>query len=285
MYLVTGAAGQCGRQIVQAFVRNGVPVRALIRDPGKANMVSAAGVEVVVGDMSRPETLGAALDGITGAVLNSSADPHMGTTQTIFIAACRTSGVEHVVKISGAEPDFDPNSFIFTRMHEAIEDTLEASGLGWTHLRPSQFMQVYLREARSIREEGIMALPFADIELAPVDLADIGEMAFRALIDTTHRGQRYDVTGPEALTLKNIASQIATATGRTVQYIPISIEARSDALRSAGTPEFMVEALEDQARERLRRKKSRTVTTTHEAFGLRPTTFAEFVARHANDFC
>src|SRR6266851_4412408 len=99
--------------------------------------------------MLRPETLDPVLDGVDRALLISSAGPEMLDTQWRFIDAARQAGVGHIVKFSGKESGigFDPLRFRFTRMHELIEDYLEASGVAWTHLRPSQFMQVYLCEA------------------------------------------------------------------------------------------------------------------------------------------
>src|SRR5215813_10855340 len=146
MILVTGAAGLNGSAIVREFSRNGVALRALVRDRSKAvALAELPYVELVEGDMERAEPLDSVLGGIDRALMISSSDSQMLETQCRFVDACKAAGVAHVVKFSGKESGigFDAKKFPFTRMHEEIERYLEASGLAWTHLRPSQFMQVY----------------------------------------------------------------------------------------------------------------------------------------------
>src|SRR5262249_22466119 len=116
-------------------------------------------------------------------------------TQCTFVDAAKKAGVQHIVKFSGKESGvgFDAKRFRFTRMHEEIETYLEGSGLAWTHLRPSQFMQVYLREAPSIVSRGALALPLDDARLAPVDLEDVAKVAFAILTEGGHEGRNYEM--------------------------------------------------------------------------------------------
>src|SRR3569623_1142932 len=98
------------------------------------------------------------------------------------------AGVELVVKFSGAESNigYDATKFRFTRMHEEVERYLEGAGMAWTHLRPSQFMQVYLRDAPTIAAEGAFYLALGGTELSPVDVEDIAKVAVRLLRDGCH---------------------------------------------------------------------------------------------------
>jgi uncharacterized protein YbjT (DUF2867 family) len=285
MILVTGAAGLSGSIVIQEFARQKMPVRALVRDRAKAQrLMTLPMVEVVEGDMLRPETLGVALDGVERVFMISSADRQMVETQCAFIDACGKAGVRHVVKFSGAEPDFDAGKFLFARMHEDIERYLERSSLAWTHLRPSQFMQVYLREAPTIAAEGAFYLPFGDIQLAPIDIHDVARIAFVLLRDGGHEGRSYDMTGPEALTMTEIAERISQAVGTTIRYVPVTPEERRQALLAAGMPAYFADALDDQTRERLKRAKSRLCLDAYAAFGVTPTTFVEFARLNAAAF-
>src|SRR5260370_28333509 len=156
MSLITGPTGWSGPAVWREFARQKEPVRALVRNRAKARAFETFPiVEVVEGDMLRPETLGAALDGVDRVLLISSSNERMLETQCMFIDAAKKAGVRHTIKFSGAESGvgFNQRNFRFTRMHEDIERYLERSGLAWTHLRPSQFMQVYLREAPTIVAE------------------------------------------------------------------------------------------------------------------------------------
>lgn len=105
MILVTGSTGLNGRELARRLSARGVPVRALVRNVAKASALSQLpGVEIVEGDMARPDTLGPALRGVDRAALISSADPAMLEVQSIFIDAAAKAGVKHVVKLSGIMP-------------------------------------------------------------------------------------------------------------------------------------------------------------------------------------
>lgn len=287
MILVTGAAGMNGAAVVREFARSKIPVRALVRDRTKAAaFASLPGVELVEGDMQRSETLGRSLDGVERALMISSANPQMAETQRAFIDACRKAGVRHVIKFSGKESGvgFDPRKFRYAAMHEEIEDYLEGSGLAWTHLRPSQFMQVYLREVPTIAAKSALCLPFGQIKLAPIDIEDIAKIAFGLLVAGGHEGKSYDMTGPEALTMTDIAAHISRAVGRPIRYVNVSPEDRRKALLAAGLAPSFVDDLDDQAAERRRHPESHISLDAHALLGVQPTTFAEFAKRHAMDF-
>src|SRR5882672_11243131 len=105
-------------------------------------------------------------------------------------------------------------------------------------------MQVYLREAATIKHKGGLHLPLEDIEMSPVDLQDIAKIAAALLIRGGHQSKRLRITGPQALSMEAIASIIARTTGKAVQYVKITVKERSQALLSAGLPPFFVSAIE-----------------------------------------
>src|SRR5262249_32382715 len=141
-------------------------------------------VEIVEGNMSSRSSLTPALDGVDQALMISAPARDMVETQCTFVDACKAADVRHVIKFSGldARPD---TTFPFGLMHKKIEDYLEASGLAWTHLRPTGFMQEYLREAPSIISEGAFYLALGEV---PVDLIDVGKVGFLLLRDGGHEG-------------------------------------------------------------------------------------------------
>lgn len=106
MILVTGATGLNGSELVRRLSAKGIPSRALVRNPAEAQtLASLPNVEVVEGDMARPDSLTAALRGVERAMLISSSDPTMLEVQSSFIDAARKAGVRHVVKLSGIIPE------------------------------------------------------------------------------------------------------------------------------------------------------------------------------------
>jgi uncharacterized protein YbjT (DUF2867 family) len=284
MILVTGATGLNGSAIVRACSRAGLPVRALVRDATKAReLAELRGVQVVVGDMLQADTLADALRHVERVLMISSANGRMVETQCTFIDACRAAGVGHVIKFSGAESgvDFDPTRFRFTRMHEEIERYLERSELQWTQLRPSQFMQVYLRQAPVVAATGKLRLPMGSAALSPVDVEDIAQIAVALLSTEGHGGRRYELTGPEALTMNAVAERLTRATGRLVTYENISPEEHRRVLLAAGASVEFADAMDELFAERRRQRGARVELSVHRTFGVIPTTFAEFAMRHA----
>jgi uncharacterized protein YbjT (DUF2867 family) len=283
--LVTGATGLAGSAVIREFVWNGYPVRALVRSRAKARAFQAfPTVELVEGDMSRPATLQEALSGVDQVLLISSPDQQMVERQSTFIDAAKKADVRHIVKFSGLSAADIDTPFVFGSMHAEIERYLEGSGLAWTHLRPGQFMTEYLREVPTILAQGGLFLPLEDARLVPVDVADIAKAAFALLTTPGHEAKIYAMSGPEALSMEEVAEQISRAIGKTVRYVSITREERKQALLAAGVPSFSVDALDVQAGERLKGTEATVHPETHTALGIAPTPFAEFAGRHAGAF-
>jgi uncharacterized protein YbjT (DUF2867 family) len=285
MILLTGVTGMAGSHIANEFAKRREPVRVLVREHAKAALLnSVPTVQVIQGDMAKPDTLGAALEGVERVLMISSSTPDMLETQCTFIDACKAAGVRHMIKFSGlaAHPDA---LFLFGRLHLEAEKYLERSGLKWTHLRPTGFMQEYLREAPSIVHEGALYLPLGDTKLNPVDLADVGKIGYHLLRAGGHEGAHLPVTGPEALNMSEIAAAISQASGRTVRYVPVSRLQRREALIAHGIPEMFADLLDKQVEERLQGGlESRVDVSTHELFEIQPTTFLNFASKNAEAF-
>jgi uncharacterized protein YbjT (DUF2867 family) len=281
MLLVTGTTGLNGSAVVRELAREGVAVRALVRDLAKARPAQVPStVELVEGDMLRPDTLRPALDGVQRTLLISTANERLVETQTTFIDAAKRAGVEHVIKFSGRATDA-PSGFRFAHMHAEIEEYLRSSGMRWTMLRPSAFMQVYFREVPSMTGEGVLSLPMGDASIAPVDVADIAKVASALLQGKGDADRRYEMSGPESLTMDQVAETVSSVISKPVRYVAADPAAKHEALLKAGLSPFFAEALDELFAERRKGCDEAVVDlSTHEAFGVRPTTFAEFVRKH-----
>jgi uncharacterized protein YbjT (DUF2867 family) len=282
--LVTGASGLNGGELLRRLSARGVRARALVRSAARADGLAAlTGVEVVEGDMARPETLADALRGVDRAMLISSSDPAMLDVQSSFIDAAAKAGVAHVVKLSGIMPDLD-SPFRFARMHGEIERRLEASGMAFTHLRAGEFMHAYFRQVPSIVARGALLLPMEDARIACVDVGDIAEVAASVLTGSGHEGRTYRITGPEALDMAEVAERLSTATGRTVRYVNVAPEDARRAQLAAGVPPFTADALFELFAERRRGKEAQVWPDVEAILGMPPTPFSEFATRYAPIF-
>ncbi|MFC9127443.1 NAD(P)H-binding protein [Streptomyces sp. NPDC057099] len=217
MILVTGATGNIGRALLGELSLGGsVAVRALTRDAGRVSV--PAGVEVVEGDLARADSLKGALEGVRSLFLLSGT----GAEEEV-LAAARRAGVEHVVLVSSITVQTHPH-LPAAGENLAVERLLKDSGMAWTILRPTQFASNTLWWAGSIRAEGVVRAPYADVGLPAVHPADIAAVARVALIHPGHRGRTYALTGPARVTVRQQVAAVAAALGRTVTLVEISPE-------------------------------------------------------------
>ena len=294
MILVTGATGLNGRELVHRLSARGVPVRVLVRNAARADALLApcvspateegrAGVEIAEGDMARPDTLAAALRGVDRAMLISSSDPAMLDVQSNFIAAAGKAGVKHVVKLSGIMPDRD-SAFRFARMHGEIEKRLEESGLAFTHLRAGEFMPAYFRQVPSIIARGALFLPMEDAKIASIDVGDIAEVAAIALTNSGHEGKIYPLTGPEALTMAEVAEKLSAVTGKQIRYVNVTPEDAKKAQLAAGVSPYLADALAELFAERRKGKEANVSSAVPSILGRPPISFDAFAKRNAAIF-
>jgi uncharacterized protein YbjT (DUF2867 family) len=284
MILVTGATGLNGKELLRKLSGRGVAVRALVRNPAKAEAIAALPhVEIVQGDMAQPETLAPGLRGVDRAMLISSSDPMMLDAQSNFIATAKQAGVKHVVKLSGIMPELD-SAFRFARMHGEIEKRLEASGIAFTHLRAGEFMPAYFRQVPNIVGKGAIFLPMEDAKIASIDVGDIAEIAARVLTSPGHEGKTYPLTGPQALTMTEVAEQLSAAIGKPIRYVNVPPEAARQAQLAAGMPPFLADALFELFAERRSGKEAKVWPDAATLLGRQPTSFGEFAKRNAAAF-
>ena len=284
MILVTGASGLVGGEVVRQLSRQNVPVRALVRDPGRApDLASLPLVQVVTGDLGRPESLDPALEGVGQAVLVSSSDASMAEMQNSFVDAAAKAGVGHVIKLSGIIPGLD-SPFRFARMHAEIEEHLVASGMTFTMLRAGEFMQAYFRQVPNITARRELRLPMAGQRIASIDIVDIAAVAVRILTGTGHENQTYPITGPQALTMTEVAAILSDVIGTAISYVDVPPEAARQAQLDAGMPRYLADGLAELFAERRAGQESVVSPLTPTLLGRPATSFAEFAARNAAVF-
>ncbi len=222
MILVIGGTGRIGSRVVQQLADQGSPVRVLARRPDSARALVGPTVEVVAGDLDQPDSLAAAFAGVRSLFLLTTQSPGQETQERAAIAAARAAGVSHVVKISAGDAATAPDSPTpVGRAHAAAEGALKASGLSWTILRPSAFMQVALEPLlEGARDSGRLLLPLGKARVAFIDVDDIARAAVWALTHPQAAANRTLVlTGPESLGLPDLARLVSQALGRRVKAV------------------------------------------------------------------
>ncbi|WP_209894945.1 NAD(P)H-binding protein [Nocardia goodfellowii] len=275
--VVFGASGNVGHHVAVSLRNSGAQVRWVSREPSTAGFPADA--DVVAADLERPETLPAALDGAQRVFLYAKPDGIDG-----FVAAAESAGVRHVVLLSsGAVTHSEPERNPIAVMHAVVESALEKSELAWTFIRPGMFATNALWWwQRSIREEGVVRLPYPHARTAPVHEKDLAALAVTALTVPGHEGQAYAVPGPQALTLREQVRQIGAAIGREIGIREISVEQARSELRNT-MPPFAIDAVLG-AWEAGAADEPEVSTIVEQVTGRPSHTFAQWAADHAADF-
>lgn len=234
--LVTGATGNTGTGLVPALLDAGLDVRAFVRDDEeKAQALREAGAEIVVGDLDRPETIEAAVQGVDKIYLLTWNGPTQLQQVENVLDVARHAGAPHIVRHSmwGSE-----NSRIIKQGDQA-EESLKSSGLPWTILKPTFFMQNTMLARQTIASDGVIYWDMGDGKLAMIDVRDIVDAAVAVLSGTGHEGQSYILTGPEPISMHDVADTLSDILDKEVTYVSVPGEAALQSMVGMGFPEWI----------------------------------------------
>jgi len=235
---VTGATGGLGGRVARRLAGRGVAQRVVVRDPARAPELD--GAEVAVATYGDGEAMRRALDGVATLLLvSASEDRERVKLHTAAVDAAVAAGVGRVVYTSfyGAAPDC---TFTFGRDHWHTEEALKASGLRHTFLRDNLYIDFLPLMAGA---DGVIRGPAGDGRVAAVARDDIADVAVTVLLDDSdrHDGRGYDMTGPEALTLGEVAEALSLSAGRPIAYQQETIEEAYASRASYGAPGWEVD--------------------------------------------
>lgn len=228
--LVYGATGRQGRAVVQSLLSRGQAVRALVRDEARADSLSKAGVEIAVGDFTKPSTLEAATEGVDSVFLvlplECSKDLAVAYGRTAIDAA-KNAGVGHIVFSSGGPMPTEATRVALIESKRDVERYLLQSGIPNTLLRPAPFMDNFAApwSATLIAQHGVVAQSMpADLKVSYIAVDDIGALAAEAFNHPELGGSAFNIGGPEALSGKQVAERFTRILGRPVSYQSVPLE-------------------------------------------------------------
>ena len=230
--LVTGATGNIAGLVIPALIEGGASVRAYVRNPEKAKNLKEMGAELFEGDFENQEALNKAAEGVD-AILAITAPNALAVEQgRVILNAARNAGNPYVVRISaiGAAHDAPTEN---GRLHIVSDEELIASGLPYTILRPHFFMQNIFGSVETIKADGNMYWGMGDGKIGIIDVRDIADCAVSLLLKGGHENEIFTPTGPASISFYDMAKMIGEGLEKEVNYIPVSIEAVGDAIRSS----------------------------------------------------
>ena len=206
MILITGANGNVGHEVLKQALAVGLKIRATFRSPAVAAK-APAGLEGVIMDYRKPETIRTALQGVEKIFLVGPPVRELPTLEANFVNEVRAAGIKHIVKLSalGGQESMFPSG------HRESEENIEASGLPYTFLRPNGFMQNLVNyNAGTITSRDAFYGCQANGAVSMIDIRDIAAVAVMVLAATGHEGKSYALTGGEALTNEQVAEKISS---------------------------------------------------------------------------
>lgn len=276
MYLVTGASGNVGSEVVTQLLASGERVHVLTRDAGRVRQWGDR-VSITVGDLGQPQVLSEALAQVEGLFLMNRVldQPRLAT----LLAAAKESGVQRIVFLSTVLAD-TPDSAV-GRLHKEMELAIQGSGIPAAFVRPGGFMSNTFQWIDSIRSEGIVYNPTGTGRSAPIAPEDIAAVAVRALTDPALASQAFEVTGGELLSVPEQVAILARITGKPLRCVDITVDAAVQQLIGSGVPAPLAAAV-GKSYEAIRDGKGAFLRdTVQKLTGRPPLSFEAWASRHA----
>ena len=278
--LVIGATGRVGRALIAELLGSGVPVRALTRTPATAALPATA--EVVAGDLTQPDSLDPALQGVRAVFL-------LWTVPLVTAAAVVERLASHTRRVVFlSSPHQTPHPFFrqpnpMARLHAEIERLIVAAGLESTFIRPGIFASnAQFWWGPAIRDGDVVRWPYGAAETAPIDERDVAAVAARTLYEDGHAGGDYVLTGPESLSQAEQVRVIGGVLGRQIRFEELSPE--EFRRETAGTwPDPVVEMLLAAWGATIGRPAFVTSSVV-DVVGTSARTFREWVSDHPDAF-
>ncbi len=261
--LLLGGTGKIGRRVAKKLASDGVAIRVASRSTSPSF------------DWNDSSTWDEALEGVMTAYLSYAPDLAIpGATDSIraFVDKAAANGVGRLVLLSGRGEE----------EAQACERIVQESGVEWTIVRASWFMQNFSEgEFLGMVQGGAITLPARNVPEPFIDVNDIADVVVAALTEDGHGGEVYEVTGPRLMTFRELALELSSAAGREIPFVEISGEAFADAIVDSGAPNDIAWLLNYLFDTVLDGRNAYLSDGVQRALGREPADFSDFARRAA----
>jgi NAD(P)H dehydrogenase (quinone) len=276
---VSGASGAVGGRVAARLASLGHTQILIVRDRSRAP--NLLGAEAAQASYENPQTMRRALAGVETFFMVSAGEAADRVRQHIAaVDAAVAAGVERIVYLSfiNAAPDA---TFTFARDHWHTEEHVREVGLRHTFLRDNMYIDFLPALAGT---DGIIRGPAGEGRVGAVARDDIADVAVAVLLGDGHDGRTYDVTGPRAITLHQVAEELSRVTGRSITYHTETLDEAYESRSSYGAPDFEVEGWVTSYAAIATGELDVVSDTVSRLTGHPPITLADFLHRHPDSY-
>ena len=290
--LVTGATSMVGHEVVKQLssTTRDVSIKAGGRSiENVKKVINFDRTEPIQIDYYKPETLREALKNVDRVFIVTPFQSDMVELSSNLLKAIKdTRKIKHIVKLSvlrGEDPD---HGIIANTLHRRAEKMIELSGIPYTFLCPTFFMQSFATFfPQKIKEQGTFYLPAGDGKVSFVDVRDIAAIAVEALTnnnDGRHNGKAYNITGPEAISFGQAARILSEQVGKKISYVSISEDDARKGMKEIGWNEWRINFLIELYNIIKQGYLEEISTPVEEVTGKRAFSFSQFAKDYADAF-
>ena len=280
-FLITGATGNVGGELVAQLIDAGHQVRAYVRNPDKARQQLPQVAQIAIGDLDDTAALNRAAEGVDATFFMQVA-PLPAQAQNVVDAA-KAAGVRRIVVLSSIGTVLLPMCIIGAAIN-ARDDILRASGLDITYLKPNTLSSNALWWKPTIANQGKVYDPTDPGLTPPIDPYDIARVAATVLTQPGHEGHSYILNGPEALSAREQVEILADVLGREIEFVAVTPEQYAEVNIARGTPEPQARGLQD-LHELFRAGRSGILSEdVNNLTGIAPRTFRQWCEEHRAEF-
>lgn len=283
--LITGATGDIGGKLAQLLKASGADFKVMCRRQEQINQFKSQGIDAVYGDFDRPATLHAAMSGITDLFLLTLPAPAQQRHGRDAVDMAVLAGVDRIVHLGAQDADLD-SPVPWAAAPAETDELIRTSGLRWTLVQPTAFMQNLGQSAATIKR-GLLPQTTGDGVAGWIDTSDIARVAHAVLTTDGHDNATYVLTGPQLLSLPDIATIMTNTLGRRVRYIHLPGRVFQAAMRMSGASAWQAHGMREQFAVALRRGLygiGHLTTTVEDVTGVPPRPFREYMAENRSIF-
>ena len=283
MLLITDISGHIGLSAARKSLAAGKKVRGVTRRFDSVGSLAESGAEIVEGNLLEKSVRAEVLDDVSSIILITKNSPSQVKLETEISAEAEKRGVKHIVKISSI--DATPESISpISSSHYEVELFLSGLSLTTSTIKPTFFMQNFLRVCDSIKNSDSFSLPLGTAKIGMIDANDIGEIASNIAMNKPLNSKSYLITGPQLIDLYQVAEKMSAVFGREIRYLEHSHEEFKHYLANTIRDPWTVEAI-SQWYEEIGSGSLEIITNEClELLGKSPRTIKDFSDTHRSAF-